>query len=123
MPVLRATGRHTARDGIALPSQLQLAHKFANLINRDICLKEHHRGYSLVKPEGPHIGFVRFNVKGKNACRYTVYVYGAFDDSQGFFVNETKGTRSRGWLCTVNPDDGDAKRYVIAVLESSYDRK
>lgn len=40
------------------------------------------------------------------------------------FENDTTGGQGRrGWTCVVDPDDKEAIRYVIAVLESSYDQK
>ena len=52
-----------------------------------------------------------------------VYAYSPFDDPRGMFENETEATTNHGWWCVVNPDDEDTIRYVISVLESSYDRK
>ena len=103
--------------------QLQQAEGFARRIDRQICLRERHNGYALVKPGTKHFGFVRFNVRGTGAGRYIAYAYCPFSDPVGRFQNTTKGKPNQAWWCVANPDYQEAIGYVITVLESSYDQK
>ena len=110
---------------MTLPYHLQRAMELADRINREIGLvkNDRHRGYHLQKPGATHIGFVRFNIARESAGKYTVYAYWKFDDPQKKFENQTKGKPNQAWFCVVSPDDEDLIRYVITVLESSYDYK
>ena len=81
-------------------------------------------GYDLEKPGATRIGYIRFNVGGETPGKYRIYVYEPFNDPRGMFDNESTGNgRGRGWTCVAGPGDEDAIRYVISVLESSYDQK
>ena len=105
------------------PHHMQLAGELISRIDRHFCFKDRHRGYTLRKPGSRAFGYVRFNVRGKSAGKYMVYAYSPFDDPRVMFQNETEATTNHGWWCVVNPDDEDTIRYVISVLESSYDHK
>ena len=110
---------------MSLPNHLRRAQQFAHRINRRISLRENHndRGYYLTKPGVQDIGFVRFNTHGRNAGKYSVYAFFPFDDPRGLFQNNTKDKPNSAWWCTVNPNDEATTKYVVAVLESSYDQK
>ncbi len=103
-------------------SQQQRALEFIELIDRDVSPVDRHKGYDLEKPgRKPRVGFVRFNVRGPDRDKYRVYVYQPFFDPRGKFVNDR--STSRGWTCVVHPDDVEGMRYVVSVLESSYDQR
>ena len=104
-------------------NQLELAKDLIGRIERRVCLKERDNGYNVKKPGAQLVGFVRFNMARSNAGKYMVYAYQPFCDPRGMFENCTNGKPSQSWKCVVNPNDEDTIRYVIAVLESSYDMK
>ena len=101
--------------------QRQFALEFIKKIAREVEPKERHNGYNLHRRyNGSKFGFVRYNVKGSNPCKYTFYNHGFLDDPRGMFVTPEVGNTSK-CVGAVAPDDGDAVRYVIMVLESCYD--
>ena len=96
--------------------QEQLASEFIEKIAREVVPVDggKHNGYHLRRPNGTKFGFVRYNIGGSNPGKYRVYVNGFLDDPLGIFGQSSGST-------LVAPDDGDAVRYVIRVLESCYD--
>ena len=98
------------------------AKAFIRRIDRKIDMVERHNGYDLKKSGSTRVGYVRYNIGGQNRGLYQVYVYGDFSDPQQRFVNE-QASGNRGSHCLVNPDDENAMRYAVSVLESSYDQK
>ena len=96
--------------------------EFIGRIARDIELVSRQNGYDLQKPGSTRIGFVRFNIGGKDRGNYRVYVYEPFSDPRGMFENN-HASPARGWTCVVDPGDESDVRYVVSVLESSYDQK
>jgi YgiT-type zinc finger domain-containing protein len=104
------------------PVREQRTMDFISRIARDIEPEPRQNGYDLQKPGSTRIGFVRFNIGGKDRGKYRVYAYEPFADPQGRFENDHASPR-RGWTCVVDPSDESKIRYVVAVLESSYDQK
>ena len=100
---------------MTLPHHMQLAKELISRIDRDFCLKDRHRGYTLRKPGSQAFGYVRFNVRGERASKYMVYAYCPFDDPWEMFENETETISHHGWRCVVNPDDENTIRYVVSV--------
>ena len=104
------------------PVQDERAREFADRINRRTSLVERQNGYDLEKPGSTRIGYVRFNIRGNDSGRYRLYAYEPFNDPRGRFENDHASPR-RGWTCVVDPVDEADLRYVISVMESSYDQK
>ena len=100
----------------------QRTRDFISRIARDIELEPRHNGYDLQKPGSTRIGFVRFNIGGKDRGKYRVYAYEPFSDPQREFENN-QANPARGWTGVVGPGDESKMRNVVAVLESSYDQK
>lgn len=92
-------------------------------IGRCVQLKERGGGYEVWRPDSHRIGHVRFNVKGKDQGKYSVYAYCPFSDPREKFQNNHGNQRNDGWRCVVDPGNEEDLRYVIRVLESSYDMK
>ena len=104
--------------------QQQRALELIDRINRDINLVDRHGGYDLAKPGSTRIGHVRFNIGGRDAGNYRVYAYEPFSDPRGLFDNDSGGGQGRrGWTCLAGPGNEEDIRYVVDVLESSYDQK
>ena len=103
--------------------QQQLAREPTGRIARCIRLKERGGGYEVWVPGFRRIGHIRFNIKGKDRGRYSVYAYHPFSDPRGKFQNKTGSQSNQGWRCAVDPGNEEDLRYVIRVLESSYDMK
>ena len=96
---------------------------FIRLIDREVTPVPRHGGFDLERRgHKPRIGYVRFNVGGDDRGTYRVYAYEPFGDPQGRFENHSEGN-PRGWTCVVHPNDVDDVRYVVSVLESSYDQR
>ena len=104
------------------PAREQRTMDFISRIARDIELEPRHDGYDMQKPGSTRIGFVRFNIGGKDRGKYRMYAYDPFFDPGGRFENN-HANLARGWTCVVDPSDESDMRYVISVLESSYDQK
>ena len=92
-------------------------------IGRSVQLKERVGGYEVWIPDFRRIGHVRFNVKGKDRGKYSVYAYYPFSDPREKFQNNTGGQSNQGWRCVVDPSNEEDLRYAVRVLESSYDMK
>ena len=96
---------------------------FVRLIDREVTPVPRQGGFDLERlGRKPRVGYVRANVGGDDRGRYRVYVYEPFDDPRGMFENFSEG-HPRGWTCVVDPNDEDDVRYVVSVLESSYDQR
>ena len=106
---------------IATP-QLERAMEFIDLIARDLTFVMRHGGYDLGKPGSIRIGFVRFNIGGKDKGYYRAYAYSPFSDPQSRFVSDS-ASPTRGWTFVFHTDDEEDVRYAVSVLESSYDQK
>ena len=104
------------------PIQEQRTLEFVNRVSRSIELVPRQNGYDLQKPGSTRIGYVRFNIGGKDKGRYRVYAYEPFSDPRRRFDND-HANPARGWTCVVDPSNDSDIRYVISVLESSYDQK
>ena len=104
--------------------QQQRALELIDRIDRNINPVDRHGGYDLAKPGSTRIGYVRFNIGGRDAGNYRVYTYEPFSDPRGRFRNDSGGGQGRrGWTCLVGPNNEEDIRYVVNVLESSYDQK
>lgn len=104
--------------------QQRRALKLIDRIDRNVDLTDRHGGYDLGKPASTRIGHVRFNIGGRDAGNYRVYAYEPFSDPRGRFHNDSGGGKGRrGWTCLVGPRDEEDIRYIVEVLESSYDQK
>ena len=104
--------------------QQERATQLIDRIARNLHLVDRQGGYDLEKPGSTRIGHVRFNIRGQNPGSYRVYVYEPFSDPRGRFHSYTaSGGGRRGWTCLVDPGDESALRYVVTVLESSYEQK
>ena len=101
--------------------QQHLARDLIARVGRCVHLKERHGGYEVCMPGSRQIGHVRFNIGGRDKGRYSVYAYHPFSDPRGRFQNRTRDRSNRGWRCVVDPGNEEDVRYVIGVLESSYD--
>ena len=96
---------------------------FIGLIDREMTPVPLAGGFDLERlGHSPRVGYVRSNVDGDDRGRYRVYAYEPFDDPRGRFENFSGGD-PRGWTCVVDPNDEDDVRYVVSVLESSYDQR
>ena len=104
------------------PIQEQCALEFVDRIARNIDPVPRQNGYDLQKPGSTRIGFVRYNIGGKDKGQYRVYAYEPFSDPRGLFDND-HANLTRGWICVVDPGNESDMRYVISVLESPYDQK
>jgi hypothetical protein len=102
--------------------QLDRAMELINLIARDVTPVMRHSGYDLEKPGSTRIGFVRFNIGGKDKGYYRAYAYSPFSDPQSRFVSDSPSS-TRGWTFVFHPHDEEDVRYAVSVLESSYDQK
>ena len=51
-----------------------------------------------------------------------MYAYEPFSDPRGRFDNDHTNP-ARGWTCVVDRSNDSDIRYVVSVLESSYDQK
>ena len=103
--------------------QQQLAERLITRIGHRVQMEERGGGYEVWIPGFRRIGHVRFNVKGKDRGKYSVYAYYPFSDPREKFRNNHGNQRNDGWRYVVDPGNEDDLRYVIRVLESSYDMK
>ena len=103
--------------------QQQLAESLIARIGRCVQMEERGGGYEVWIPDFRRIGHVRFNVKGKDQGKYSVYAYYPFSDPREKFQNNHGNQRNDGWRCVVGPGNEEDLRYAIRVLESSYDMK
>lgn len=111
------------------PIQDRRAMDFIRRIERDVERVQKSNGYTLKKRKSGrrcrNIGYVRYNIAKDNEGLYTVYVHGqreTFSDPQQRFVNN-QASDYQGWHYIFDPDDENAMRYAVSVLESSYDQK
>ena len=67
-------------------------------------------------------GAVRYNIRGENARKYTVYAYKPFDDPEGRFTTKSsKPDTKQDWFYPFSPSNDDAIKYAIGVLKSASD--
>lgn len=110
-----------ARGTMATTDQLERAQELIDRLDREICLKERHNGYTLKKPGSTDIRFVRYNTIGRNAGKYVIYTYFPYVDPEGRF--QQAGNRRPGWNVFITPEDAELFQYTLQVLRSAYDAR